>query len=222
MNFNEFYNMIKSLDPNTSIGVHGVKVNTLSNEDISKKIIDNGLNIYNWGGLLSTIKMYGRVKDLSDDDIKDIYNYSYGINENGKIVNFVFGFPEIITNSNNKSFYLGYYNKYDEGETIAGSNLPLNNLFDKTRLIPSDFIIGSVIQKENIENIDFIMNNKFYGFNNNQDFYDNLFNELKKHNILNFIEAYEYLDLLSQYGIDFKLIKDQYEEYLSKEENKSK
>ena len=224
MTYIEFCNLIKSLNPNTSIGVHGINTNTLSKGSVGKEIIKTGLNLTNWGGILSSIKMYGRVKDLSEQDLLNIYNYAYGVGNNEEVENILFGFPEVITNSDNKDFYLGYYNRYDlgyaKGQKEAGADLPLNQLFDKMHIIPNSFIIGLFNSQNNNQSINFSLNNYFYEFQNNPIFFDSLFNALKDNKIINIIDYYKYKDMLKEWGLDNTLIMKQYEEYLSQIEEK--
>ena len=54
--------------------------------------------------------MWGRVSDLSCTDLKKLYNYILNLGKHKELAILLFGFPEEITNSENESFYLGYYN----------------------------------------------------------------------------------------------------------------
>ncbi len=225
IDFNEFCKIIKSLDDNMSIGIHGIgnnrieKNNDLSIDEIGSKITNTGLELHGWGGLLSSVKMFGRVKDLDKNDLQRIYNYIWQFGNNGEIVNILFGFPEIITNSEGNEFYLGYYNQdnvvgFAKGHDQAGDNLPLNKLFEHLKLIPNDFIIGCIKSKQNNPNSEFKINRNFYWFQNNQAFYDKLYNLLENANIINPIYYVKYQNLYAKYNMSGLLLK-QYKEYLS-------
>ena len=219
MNFEKFCEMIKSLDANMSIGIHGVKKLSLSQDNISNRIMNEGLELQGWGGILSSVIMFGKIKDLSSNDLRNLYNYAYGIGNKGEITNVLFGFPEIITNSQGKDFYLGYYsqkniNGYAKGQEKAGSDLPLNILFDMKHHIPNDFIIGCIKTNANNPNINFISNSSFYGFSNNQLFYDKLYKELADNQIVNPVEYHKNIELFKRFGIPGGLGVEQYEEYL--------
>ena len=205
MSFEEFRDFIKSLDQNMSIGVHGVKEETLLNEpDIAEKVLSKGLELKGWGGILSSVKMFGRVKDLGDADIKRIYQYAYGIGDDGNIINFLFGFPETITNSNGEEFYLGHFveNEIGKGQKNAGSELPLNVLCDEKRHISNKFVIGCIISPFNVRTIELRENPCFYGNSEDvQPFYDELFSDLEAKNIPNPKEMFEYSDVYAKHGI---------------------
>lgn len=61
MDFDKFYKYIKLLEDNTSIGIHLImkdkKDNTdLSTIDVGKTIMEQGLKLYNWDGILNIVK----------------------------------------------------------------------------------------------------------------------------------------------------------------------
>ena len=220
MSFEEFRQYIKSLDENMSIGIHGVKEETLLKEpDIAEKVLSEGLELKGWGGILSSVKMFGRVKDLGDADIKRIYQYAYGIGDDGNIINFLFGFPEIITNSNDEEFYLGHFVESELGkdEKRAGSELPLNVLCDAKHHISNKFIIGCIISQSNVSTIDLHENPCFYGNSKNvQPFYDELFSSLEEEKIPNPKDMIKYQEVYAKYGlpIEENLGTQQYQQYL--------
>ena len=231
INFEEFCKIIKSFDGNMTIGIHGIgkdridKNKSLSLDEIGNDIMRNGFELHGWGGLLNSIKMFGRVKELGKNDLRRLYDYVWQFGDNGEIVNVLFGFPEIITNSAGDEFYLGYYNQeevvgYAKGQKEAGDDLPLNKLFDEMRLVPNNFVIGCLKAKQDSPNSELVVNKNFYWLRNNQSFYDDLFNALINAGIPNPIEFEKYKELYTKYNMDGGLALKQYQEYLNNTKNK--
>lgn len=224
MDFDKFYKYIELLDDNTSIGIHAImkdKEDTtdLSTIDIGKAIMEEGLRLYNWDGILNTVKMYGRVCDLSRTNLKKIYNHIVNLGKTEELALLLFGFPEEITNSENEKFYLGYYNdeayEYFKNYKKTGCNLPLNHLCERIQFIPKEFIIGCITKKKDDQEIKFTVNKQYHEFNNDQKFYDNLYNALRDKNVVNIADWYDNLGLLAQYNLDFNLILQQYGDYIN-------
>ena len=109
MNREEFINYVYSTIPeNYTIGIHGIS----GRSDNFKKlngILKNGLNNHGWGGMLSNIQMFGQVKNLTEESWRKILDYYYCCDDNSKVVNIYFAFPETITDYSSVEYYLGYY-----------------------------------------------------------------------------------------------------------------
>ena len=229
MNFEEFCAFIKSLDGNMSIGVHGVKEETLLNEpEIVEKVLSKGLELKSWGGILSSIRMFGQVKDLGTADLEEIYKYTYGVGRRGEIVNFLFGFPEVITNSQKEEYFLGHYINSSKGkdDPNAGLDLPLNALCDDERLVPREFIIGTIVFQDFLPRPTVTKNPNFYGELSpemTQKFHDNLYDALqRKMSIANPKDMYENPDIYSKHGINVEetIGYQQYVAYLRQKQHK--
>ena len=229
MSFEEFCAFIKSLDGNMSIGVHGVKEETLLKEpNIVEKVLSEGLTLKSWGGILSSVRMFGQVKDLGTADLRDIYDYTYGVGRKGEIINFLFGFPEVITNSQNEEYFLGHYINSPKGkdDPNAGMDLPLNVLCNKNRSIPSDFIIGSVVFQNFLPRPKITINPSFYGELSpemTQKFYDDLFDKVKNNpTISSPMDMYLYKDVYTKHGTDVEnsVGYQQYVAYLRQKQHK--
>ena len=224
MDFNKFYEYIGLLDNNTSIGIHLImkdkKDNTdLSTIDVGKTIMEQGLKLYNWDGILNIVKMWGRVSDLSRTDLKKLYNYILNLDKHEELALLLFGFPEEITNSENESFYLGYYNdqtnEYFKNYKETGCNLPLNNLCERIQFIPKEFIIGCITKEKDDSKVRLIVNKHYHEFSTDKTFYDNLYKALREKNVVNIADWYDNLGLLAQYNLDFNLILQQYGDYIN-------
>ena len=111
MSLDEFIELFFQIPEDYSVGVHGV---TKSDNmiDTADCIMDKGLAIHGWGGLLSNVKMYGQMKNFNDFWFGKLVNYFYGQTDCNEIfTNILFAFPETCTESTSivpREFIFGY------------------------------------------------------------------------------------------------------------------
>ena len=86
MTYEEFVEYVSNLDPNYSVGLHGV-TGQGNHLDKIPSILSQGLKTKGWGGILSNVAMFGKVKDLTERDYKTMYDYVYNADYDGNIVN---------------------------------------------------------------------------------------------------------------------------------------
>jgi len=196
MSYEDFVEYISNLDPNYSIGIHGV---TGAGNHLEKipSILSQGLRLKGWGGILSNVAMFGQIKDLTERDYKELYDYTYGADNEGNIINIFFAFPETYTTEEGREFYLGNFPKvsgYAKGQAEAGDHNPLNKISEMQEVIPKEFILGYSVMKMETDNFSFYKNPNFYPY---LDGFDKQFEQLlDKNNVLDTATATKKLGLL--------------------------
>ena len=167
MSLDEFIELFLSIPENYSIGIHGI-TSSDNHIDVANSIMNNGLMLNGWGGILSSVEMFGRLKNMDDRDKKKLLNYFYGkVDSENKFVNVLFAFPQTLKDYDNKEYFLGYFKKtsgYAKGVDEAGDGLPLNRMAEADSLIPKEFIVGYMVQQLNSPYFQFVKNDSFIGF----------------------------------------------------------
>jgi hypothetical protein len=169
MSLDEFIELFLSIPENYSIGIHGI-TSSDNHIDVANSIMNNGLILNGWGGILSSVEMFGRLKNMDDRDKKKLLNYFYGnVDSENKFVNVLFAFPQTLKDYDNKEYFLGYFKKtsgYAKGVDEAGDGLPLNRMAEADSLISKEFIVGYIIKKCDSNYFEFVKNDSFIGFMN--------------------------------------------------------
>ena len=206
-----------------SIGVHGISGENVS--ETVKQILEKGIEIRGWGGILSTVQMHSTLERMSENEIRDIENYRYFVDSNGNWANVIVAVPETIK-INDDIYFLGHYS-YDsnfaqKGDSKSGAFLPFSKYTSMINMIPKEFIVGVIYGNYNDNKIEFIQNPDFFS---NKSLEEQLkFIEGMKANginvgtieqLRNFRRTKLYQTLLNNGDEYFK----QVEEYLSKEAN---
>ncbi len=164
--------IIDLFDGDCTIGVHGVGSPSVDNEglsfiDMCEKIKSEGLKLYGWGGLLSSVSIFGQAKNADDRVLSAMAEKAYTIQSDGTIGNVLFAFPNTITTSSGKEIFLGHFKDLpgaNKGQDEAGASLPLCLITEKLGYIPKEFIAGYYITKANTTDLTFVPNRSFYMF----------------------------------------------------------
>ena len=210
MSLDEFIELFFQIPEDYSVGVHGV---TKSDNmiDTADCIMDKGLAIHGWGGLLSNVKMYGQMKDLNDFWFGKIVNYFYGQTDCNEIfTNILFAFPETFTDSNGKEYFLGHFNRntgYAKGDDEAGDSLPINMMTESTNTVPREFIFGYTINRLNSDDFRFVLNPNFIGFKSNEfktEFFESIKDKLIDAGLLDKDNYFEVISKLQSFGLDIE------------------
>ena len=170
---NEFKETLKLMVPTDySLGIHGITGNN-DYEEIARLIVKDGLKFSGWGGVLSSVAMYPQLKDISDDALNKIFNYSYSINDNEQCVNVLVALPNKFNDAFGNEYFLGHYNEcnegYAKGVDKAGGNLPITKFTEKIRTLPKEFIVGYNVGRANSREFTFIPNPDFIGLKKEED-----------------------------------------------------
>ena len=173
MTLDEFKVMIKKLYPDYSIGMHGTGSKSKDLEDLDKtkeSIMGNGLYLTTdtESGFKRFIQPFGLIKDLDNNRMEELCNYSYGYSvTDGKIyksINIVLAFPQTMSKSEIE-YYIGYLSYTENLPKDLYENPKLIEIFDK--IIPKEFILGyfeTIYNDETKENKRiFYKNSHFYG-----------------------------------------------------------
>lgn len=189
------FELISTIQPNYSIGVHGInfpKNQNLTSQsenflEIAKKIMKSGLKNFGSGGILSNVQMYGQLKDLSDQDFNSIFDYCYGFGDmEGNYVNILVAIPEVFIDKQGMEYYLGHFTKNENGVYAkygSGSNLPLNRFVNEKRFLPKEFIVGYFVYNTHELEFFFTKNPEFIGWKSNEEqveFFENIKEDLRK------------------------------------------
>jgi len=168
MNKEEFIELLLDIPGDYSIGVHGITETNISHVEVANSIVSKGLILHGWGGILSSVTMFGRLKNMGDIDKKKLVKYFMGKSDSEeKFVNIIFAFPETLKDYDDKEYFLGYFKMtsgYAKGVDAAGESLPLNKMAEADSLIPKEFIVGYMIQQLNSPYFQFVKNDSFIGF----------------------------------------------------------
>lgn len=196
MNFEEYVEFISNLDPDYFIGIHGVSGEGNYLEKIPS-ILEQGLKTNGGGGILSNVQIFNKVKDLTEEDFRQMSRYSYSTDKDDNIVNLVFAFPETYTTEDGREFYLGSFKRipgYAKDHEEAGADNPLNKIVDKIGYIPKEFIVGYYTKKWGAEDVDFKTNPGFYPYVEGWDkYFEGLLDE---NHVMDLAEATERLNSL--------------------------
>lgn len=207
MNYEDFIEYVSNLNPDYSIGVHGITGDGNYLEK-AQGVLEHGLRTNGWGGILSNVQMLGQVKNLTEHDYKRLGEYTYAADHNDLIVNVLFAFPETLVNEEGKEYFLGHFNKvtgYAKGQDAAGDSLPLNKIAEQLHCVPKEFIVGYYVSKMESEDFTFYPNPFFYG--NNEEMYKQKLEELlKEHRVGDTEREYKMIGFYKQF--------DMFNEYL--------
>lgn len=181
------------------VGVHGITGkrsydHELSIEEIANNILDKGLFVTDWGGLLSNIVLLGKLKDFT---FFEAQSYSYPSKLSSDSYNIVISIPETITSREGETYFLGNlprtiddFNPGDRGFDSELSNIvkfnPINRYVIDNKLMPSELIAGYIV---NINNqTSFVQNKNYIGVSkeNEEKFIDKL--NPSKYNLINIKE----------------------------------
>ena len=167
MSKEEFIELFLNIPGEYSIGIHGIS-RTNDYVEAAKSILNEGLKLYDWGGILRSVMMLGRLKNMDDRDKRKLFNYFYdGPDCDGRYVDVVFAFPKTLKDFDDKEYYLGFFKKvssgYGKGIDAAGAGLPLNMMAEADHLVPREFIVGYMVHKCNSEYFEFVPNDCFIG-----------------------------------------------------------
>lgn len=184
---------------NSFIGVHGITGkrsydHILSIEEVAKNIIDKGLVVTDWGGLLSNIVLLGKKADFTFFEAQG-YNYPSKLSNDS--YNVVISIPETITSRDGETYFLGTFprtidsfNPGDRGFDNELSNRvkfnPINKYVIDHKLMPSELIAGYIVSIDN--QTSFVPNENYIGISKEKeaDFVDK-FNP-SKYNLINIKE----------------------------------
>ena len=184
MNKDEFLNYFEKLPEEYSIGIHGITGDSSNYLDVAESILNNGLRLAEegWGGLLSSIQMYGQKCNMTEYEMNRLLNYYYGHTDSEeRFVNVIFGFPEVMNDLEGNTYFLGHFNQvagYAKGHNKGGDNNPLNKMSETEKLVPKDFIVGYYIGKYDTDNFEFIPNPNFIGLKSKHE-QDEFFESIK-------------------------------------------
>ena len=145
-----------------SIGIHGISgENPLEK---AKQILENGIKINGWGGILSTAQMHSVLSLLSPEERKSIKEYRYSFDSNGNWANIIVAVPETIKIIDD-TYFLGHYNNcshsFQKGDDKSGAYLPVTKYTAAIGMVPKEFIVGIAYGNLNSGAINFIPNSEF-------------------------------------------------------------
>ena len=223
MNFEDFAKYINSLDPNTTIGIHGINGDGNYLEK-ANSILKSGLETKNWGGILSNVSIFGQVKNLTETEYQRMREYTYNSDKNGSVVNVVLAFPETIVNDDGQEYFLGHFNpttsnEFAKGSAESGARLPLNKMVNLKKVIPREFIAGYCTGKMESNDFNFQMNPSFY-LNNGNSITEEVKQALIAESFGNIEIVFKNIELLKQYG--YGEYCNQLKEYVENKEKKIK
>lgn len=184
MNKDEFLNYFERLPEDYSIGIHGITGDSPNYLEVVNSILDNGLRLSKngWGGLLSSIQMYGQKCNMTGYELNRLVNYFYGcVDNDDRIVNVIFGFPEVMNDLNGNTYFLGHYNQvagYAKGHDKGGDNNPLTKMTEKEKCVSKEFIVGYYVGKYDTDNFEFFANPNFIGLKSKYE-QDEFFESIK-------------------------------------------
>ncbi len=198
------------------IGVHGVSGKRNYNhdqtiEEVTKSILDNGLNVTDWGGLLSNVVLLGNKEDFT---FFEVQSYSYPSNLSLDDYNIVVSIPSTITSRTGETYFLGCLPRTKDELDSSNRGLddeiarevkfnPINRYVIDNKLLPPELIAGCVVTSK--DNVYFIKNEKYIGTSKEieENFVDK-FNP-SKYNLINIDE-------------DINVIEDKYRKSIETEE----
>ncbi len=210
MKLDEFIELFFKIPEDYSIGVHGV---TRSDNmiDTADCIMDKGLYIHGWGGLLSNVKMFGQLRDVNDFLLEKIVNYFYGQTDCNEIyTNILFAIPETFTDRDGKKYFLGHFNRntgYAKGDDKAGDSLPVNMMTESTGVVPKEFIFGYTIHRLNSDDFRFILNPDFVGFmsdDKKSEVFESIKDKLIDAGMLDEENYFKVISTLQSFGLDIE------------------
>ena len=214
-NVEDFKKTIEMLVPGDySLGVHGITGDSESYTDVASGIMKNGLKINGWGGILSNTEMYSELNNITDRQMRKIYDYCFQLDNNDQCVNVLVAVPKVIQDTSSKEYFLGHYNyssTYQKGDDKSGAHLPFTMYTEDIGYVPKEFIVGYYYSTADGDVTFFLPNKDFMGIKSEKEkkeYFEKLLNNGLNNHALEVVPGSD----LSQFG-ESEYIR-QYQEYV--------
>ena len=184
---------LKEVLPVSSVGVHGFSCS--SEDEIDEKInsiSDKGLNISEnaRGGVYYNCQMFGYYPFNTIDKkqvICEMQKYKYNVDNQNNFVNVIIAIPTTMTSSSGKKYFLGklepnFRTGWYQKDNANATQIPINEFIEERANIPSEFIYGFYVGKnEDSGNETFKINSNYIGLKSKEDqatFFEQIKNKL--------------------------------------------
>lgn len=190
---NKYLEHLKEVLPISSVGLHGFSCD--SEDEIDEKInsiSSEGLNIAEnaKGGVYYNCQMFGYYPFNSIDKkqvVCEMQKYKYNVGNQNNFVNVIVAIPTTMASATGKEYFLGkiepnFKTGWYQKDNANATQIPINEFIEERANIPSEFIYGFYVGKnENLGNETFKINSNYIGLKSKEDqatFFEQIKNKL--------------------------------------------